>query len=125
MKVICFKGVSNSGKSKTIKKILQEFFKIITYPNKKDFKLSFEWEGKKVLLCSGGDALKWMKPIFQEIDPRDYNLFICACHPRNDVFKKLVEVFNEEELNFIDCRKEEESDEEYNRRISEFKQIFL
>ncbi len=120
MKVICFKGVEKSGKSKTIKRILNNFFKLNIYPNKKDFKISFEWKGLKILLCGCGDNLKCMKPIFEEINPKNYGIFICACRPRNDVYRKLESEFGLGNIDFIDCINPE-SEEEYERRINLFK----
>jgi hypothetical protein len=122
MKVICFRGTGKSGKSKTIKRILNTFFKIDLYPEKKDFRMSFEWNNLKVLLCSSGDSLSCMKPIFEGIDPHSYDIFICSCHPRNDVFEKLKDEFGLENIKFIDCPKGE-SEAEYQRRISEFRKL--
>jgi|SRR3989338_593228 len=119
MKVICFKGVTNSGKSKTIKRVLNGEFKIKIYPDKKDFRISFEWKGLKILLCGCGDSLACMKPVFEEINPKNYDVFICACHPRNDVYNKLISEFGLENINFINCINGE-SEEEYERRIELF-----
>ena len=121
MKIICFKGKANTGKSTIIKRILNEFFKITLIPkDKKDFSLCFLYEGKKVGICSYGDSKrdmkKWLKPLKNE----KCEIIICASHTRGETIE-FVESLGGEIVHYIECGGGEERD---NEKISQFNEKF-
>ena len=124
MKVICFKGKSNTGKSKTIKKILNEFFNIIMIPKtKKDFSLCLLYKEKKVGICSYGDNLDLIKKGLIPLKKENCEIILCASRTKGNVYDKIIELFGKENITYFDC-KNPESSIEYNKRISFFTEKF-
>jgi len=130
MKVICFKGKSNTGKSRIIKRILNEFFNIILIPKrKKDFSLCIPYNGKKIGICSYGDDLKlmekWLKPLKEEV----CDIIICTSRTKGKTLEFIRNSFGEENIDYIDCEwnkgeSERAKDEENNERFLKFREKF-
>ena len=122
MKIICFRGSHNCGKSKTIKRILNQFFKINRVPlAKREVNIIFMWNNKRVIICSQGDSKNEIKNLLlKPLKTEKCDIAICACHKRNSAFKLLDEEFGEANMDFIECPRGE-SEEEYNRRIKKFR----
>lgn len=125
MKIICFRGSHNCGKSETIKRVLNQYFKIKRIPlDKKEVNLIFTWKDKKVIICSQGDSENEIqKLLLDPLKTEKCEIIICACHKRNSAFRLLDEEFGERNIDFIECPRGEESEEEYNRRVDEFKKL--
>ncbi len=85
IKVICFKGKSNTGKTTVIKKILNKFFNIHICPNKKDFAIVFPYRNKVIGICSYGDALRVVKNKIIFFKSKRCEVIICACRTRGEV----------------------------------------
>ena len=83
MKVICFIGDKKTGKSTTIKKILNDFFKVdILAPKiRRDFSLSFKYKDKLVGICSYGDTETWLIKMLMPLKDKNCDIIICAAHP--------------------------------------------
>lgn len=104
MKVICFRGTGNRGKSETLKKILNEFFNIYLIPAKKrDFSLYFMYKGKKIGICSYGDdensMLKFLKPLKEA----GCDIIICASRTKGKPFEFVEKEFDRKDIEDIDC----------------------
>lgn len=124
MRVVCFRGKSNSGKSKTIKKILNDFFKIKILSSKKekrDFCLIFQYKNKKIGICSYGDMPNFVIEKLTLFKNEGCNMVICASHKRGEIIDFIKREFEEQNIKFVDCELGE-TEEEYNRRMSIFKQ---
>jgi hypothetical protein len=132
MKVICFVGKRNSGKSTIIRKLIKEFFNIIKifHPKRKtDFILCFKHKGKLIGICSAGDTLKGIKNGIKMLE--DCQEIICACHPNSKGYRFLENKFSND-FKPIDCispneeRKDDENfwNMEHKRRFYEFEKVF-
>lgn len=126
LKIICFEGKAKTGKSTTIKKILEDYFKfnIIKPAIRKDFCLIFSYNGKIIGICNVGDTIALLKKYLTQL--KDCDLIICASHPR----KKAKEFLGKlsKNIEFIECSKPKVTDEEnwkneHLDRIEKFKKI--
>lgn len=130
MKVICFRGNRGSGKSTTIKEILNRIFNItkIDKKNKKDFCLTFPYNGKMIGICSYGDDISSVKERLEKIKNVGCNIVICASRNNPIVINCIKEALEIENIIFIDCPDVGENIDnqtvEMERRISLFKQEF-
>ncbi|MFA5405834.1 MAG: hypothetical protein WC307_00545 [Candidatus Nanoarchaeia archaeon] len=128
-KIICFEGKAKIGKSTTIKKILEEYFKssicVLRPKIRKDFCLSFIHNGKIIGICSVGDAPAWLKKYLIPLKEKGCDVIICASHPTKKARELLRTISNN--IEFIECYKPNESDKdweiEHSKRIEEFKKI--
>ena len=124
MKIICFKGKGNSGKSTVIKKIINEFFKIKIYPDKKDYRLILEYNGLRIGICSPGDVKEDLEKCIRKLIKEGCDIIICACHTRGKTLDYINSLVKNPE--FIECKRtpihrQKAGD---NERISLFKSKF-
>lgn len=128
MKVICFRGIGNTGKSRVIKKTINKFFKIIIIPDKKDYCLSFNYKNKRIGICGIGDVRSIMEEKIGKLVEQGCDIIICACHPSGETINFINETFVRD-VEFIECNwnngeSEEEKDNQTNERFEKFKRKF-
>ncbi len=121
MKVICFKGNGNTGKSTIIKKILNEFFNISLIPkDKKDFSLYFSYSNKKIGICSYGDNKKAMERWLKPLKENNCDIIICASRTKGEGIRFIENNFGTSNIVYITC----DGNYNDNEKISKFKKIF-
>ena len=129
IKCFCFVGEPESGKSTTMGKILREFLNVdISKPKiRKDFCLSFIYDGELIGICSVGDSLPLLREWLIPLKEKGCKKIICACHPKENHREFLRDNFDVEEIECIEVGNrdnEEEWKEEHLRRINYFKRVF-
>lgn len=89
MKVICFKGQGNTGKTTIIReRILNEFFQTEIYMNKEnDFVISFLYKKIRIGICSYGDELSFVKRKIEKLKSRGCKIIICACRTKGELLE--------------------------------------
>lgn len=103
MKLICFRGISNTGKSTIIKKILNDIYNIHLIPlKKKDFSLIFRQNDSKIGICNYGDNQEALEKYLKPLKDKNCDIIICACHPKGQTFDFIEREFNNK-VTFIDC----------------------
>jgi ABC-type dipeptide/oligopeptide/nickel transport system ATPase component len=130
IRAYCFVGEPGSGKSRTINKILEDFFKVnINKPKiRNDFVISFPYGGELIGICSFGDSLSLLKKWLMILKTKGCNILIFACHPEEKLLNHLKNEFNN--FKTIRCNEtknkenEEEWSVEHSRRIEQFKEVF-
>lgn len=124
IKVICFIGDKDIGKTETINRILIEYFKVELFlPKiKRDVCLIFPYNKMAIGICSSGDD----KVSVDRLNKLKGKSDVVICASRNDgvVLEYIEKEF--EDTKYIKCKfvVDEEREKEYIARISEFKEIF-
>src|SRR3989344_1799519 len=127
MKIFCFKGVSDSGKSRTIKKILNEVFNIILIPEKKkDFCMHLLYRGKRIGICSYGDDLNAIEQRLKPLKNKGRDIIICACRTRGIVYDFVYGQLGSNIETFVCERVTGKNNENrvLNERVSKFRRLF-
>jgi len=131
MKVYCFKGIADTGKSMIIKRILIEVYNIMIDPEiedlklKEDFCLHFVHNNQKIGICSYGDAIEYVDKRLLALKKEKCDLIICASRTQRSVPEFIKKEF-EGKIKFVECKwKQEDSDTMKdtinNERLSDFK----
>jgi hypothetical protein len=133
MKVICFVGKEDSGKSRIINRILNKFFKIILInlvpkQKKKDFCIIFMYKRKKIGICNRGDDPSILK-ILRKLRIEGCEIIICASRTKGGLFEEIKKMYNKKDIKWIDCFGKRTSSKgfkvkENKKRIRDFKRIF-
>jgi predicted kinase len=124
MKVICFRGKSNTGKSTIIKKILNEVYNIKLIPDKRDFSLIFEYNRKKIGICSYGDTLDALKKYLKPLINANCDIIICACHTKGGTLRFIMREFSSL-VRFIECKRVEKDrlNDKIRNKVNEFRKV--
>jgi hypothetical protein len=126
-KIICFVGNQRAGKSTTMRKLLDEFFKIsVFYPNRwREFILTFFHNGRKMGMHSRGDTIEILEEGLLKLKDNDCDVIVCARHPLQEFTDTIQRHFPNSEILEINCEgqnSQEEWDRDNERRFREFEE---
>lgn len=119
MKVICFVGKSNKGKTEIINNILKDEFGIKVLSGGKDVSMWFMYEEKKIGMCSYGDYAEIINKL-KELKREGCDIIICASHPKGELFNNIKREFEETNIVYILC----DGNGNDNEKINKFKLVF-
>ncbi|MEK6808516.1 MAG: hypothetical protein AABY14_02415, partial [Nanoarchaeota archaeon] len=113
------KGQAKTGKTTTIRKILEQIFEIKVYHPTRDVVLSFKFKGKIIAIITMGDIEDAIKKYYDMID--NFDILICSCRTKGETISFYENKKQGCDIKFI--KKTAKTDEDERHIISKVKEI--